>query len=84
MGSSKKGAVPEFLNQMADDIGVGPRVIVKKMVDSLKLLYDTDIDMDRKVDLVAEVIDGCEMSRGSYAGLAEYHVRLRRPTDSGH
>jgi hypothetical protein len=57
---------------------------VKKMVDSLELLYDTDIDMDRKVDLVAEVIDGCEMSRGSYAGLAEYHVRSRRPTDSGH
>jgi hypothetical protein len=60
-GFFKKGPVPEFLNQMADDIGVGPRVIVKKMVDSLELLYDTDIDMDRRVDLVAEVIDGCEM-----------------------
>jgi len=64
-GFFKNGTVPEFLNQMSDDILNGRKVILRKMVDSFDTLYNIDdIDRDKRADFVEDVILGHQILEG--------------------
>ena len=60
-GFFNRGPVPEFLNQMSDDIASGREVILRKMTDGFDIISKGDIDKDSKAKFIADVTAGREI-----------------------